>query len=84
MIASARTIARVERLTWVLAFGGLGLVALGVATARLDAPVGWGLGIAGAVFAAIGFALIPIRARMSEAPEGGAQSNPSRKDEDPS
>jgi len=53
-MASARTLARVEAWVWVLIYGGLLTLVLGLATGRTDAALGWLLGVAGAVVAAAG------------------------------
>ena len=54
----------VEALVWVLIYGGLLLLVLGLFVARRDAGLGWVLGSAGAVRAAAGVALIVVRSRM--------------------
>ncbi|MFN4120982.1 hypothetical protein [Acidovorax sp.] len=63
-MASARTRLVVERLVWVLIYGGLLTLVLGLATSRQDAAVGWGLVVGGALAAAVGVVLIAVRARM--------------------
>jgi vacuolar-type H+-ATPase subunit I/STV1 len=77
-MTTARTIVRIEKLTWILAYGGLFLLILGLATSRLDAVTGWVLVALGAVIAVAGFVLIPIRARMHASPDNGAQSTPTK------
>jgi len=54
----------IENLTWVLIYGGLLVLVLGIATGRSDAAVGWALAVPGAVAAAVGVALIYVRSRM--------------------
>lgn len=54
----------IENLTWVLIYGGLLVLILGIATGRSDEGTGWALGVPGAVLAAVGFALIYVRSRM--------------------
>jgi hypothetical protein len=54
----------VEALVWVLIYGGLLLLCLGIFTARLDARLGWLLGVAGGAIAAVGVVLIYVRSRM--------------------
>ncbi len=54
----------VEALVWVLVYGGLLLLCLGVFTARIDAALGWLLGLAGGAIAAAGVLLIYLRSRM--------------------
>ncbi len=69
-MASDRTLARLDRLIWALAFGGLLLLTLGLATLRYDATTGWVLVVVGGVLAAAGFVLIWVRSRMSAPPPG--------------
>ncbi|TWO70134.1 hypothetical protein FN976_17520 [Caenimonas sedimenti] len=73
-MATAQTIERIEKLIWVLAYGGLILLVLGLATTRLSAVTGWVMVVAGSLIALSGFVLIPVRARMGTA--DGAQSKP--------
>ncbi len=61
--------ARVELLTWVLIFGGLLVLGLGIAVGRSDAALGWAIGVAGGIAAAVGVVLIWVRSRMKD---GGA------------
>lgn len=58
----------IENLTWVLIYGGLLAVVLGLATGRADEVVGWSLGAPGAVAAMIGLALIWVRSLMKVNP----------------
>ena len=73
-MATAETIARIEKLIWVLAYGGLILLVLGLSTTRLDMVTGWVMVVAGGLIALAGFVLIPIRARMRTS--DSAQSKP--------
>lgn len=63
-MASPRTLQRLQQLIWVLIYGGLLTLVLGVATARTDEPLGTALAVAGGVVAAVGIALIAVRARL--------------------
>jgi hypothetical protein len=56
----------VEALAWVLLYGGLLLLVLGLAFERADATLGWSLVIAGGVVALAGVVLIGVRARMGD------------------
>lgn len=58
----------VDTLIWVLVYGGLIGVGLGVSVQRSDNDLGLGLAIVGGVVAVIGFALIYVRSRMNETP----------------
>ncbi len=54
----------VEKLVWVLIYGGLLGAGLGLSLQRSHAGLGWTLVVAGAVLAAIGVVLIYVRSRM--------------------
>ena len=56
--------ARLETWIWVLIYGGLFAVIVGVATGRESAVLGWSLVVPGAIVAAVGVALIFVRARL--------------------
>lgn len=51
---------------WVLIFGGLLLLGLGIAVERSDAALGWGMIVAGAIAAAVGVLLIVVRSRIPD------------------
>ena len=53
-----------ETLIWVLIYGGLLLVGLGLAVQREHDPLGWSITVFGAVAAAVGVVLIYVRSRM--------------------
>lgn len=61
-----RTPARIQTWAWVLIYGGLLLLVLGLATRRNDEAIGWPMVVIGGVVAAAGFVLIWMRSRMSE------------------
>ena len=61
-----KTIARLQALIWVLIYGGLLTLVLGLATRRTDGPLGWRLIAAGAAVAAVGVVLIYVRSRLHE------------------
>ena len=50
-----------EKLVWVLVYGGLIVVCLGIFARREDAVFGWSLIAAGAVAAVVGAVLIYVR-----------------------
>jgi len=58
----------IEVLVWVLLYGGLIVVALGLSIARSDAALGWGIVAGGGVAAVTGAVLIYARSRMSDKP----------------
>ena len=56
--------ASIEKLIWVLVYGGLLAVCLAIFVAPRSAGLGWTLGVAGGVAAAAGVLLIYVRSRM--------------------
>ncbi len=54
----------VEALVWVLVYGGLLLLCLGLFVQRADGPLGTALMVAGGGIAAVGVVLIYVRSRM--------------------
>ena len=66
-MASSRTLQRLHQLIWALIYGGLFARVLGIATARTDAAVGWGLIAVGGLAAVAGVVLIGVRSRLDEA-----------------
>ena len=73
-MASPRTLARIETAVWVLIYGGLFLVVLGIASHGDAAIAGWSLGVVGSIAVVAGVVLIYVRSRLVAAP-AGAQSN---------
>ena len=57
-----------ERTTWVLLYGGLLLLCLGIFVDRRDDALGIGIQIFGAAAAALGVVLIWVRSRVKEPP----------------
>ena len=55
---------RVETLIWVLIYGGLIAVGLGIAVEDSDRALGWSIAVGGAIVAAVGAVLIVVRSRM--------------------
>lgn len=55
---------RLEILIWVLIYGGLLGIGLGVMLARTEAALGTGIAVVGGIVAAAGFVLIWVRSRM--------------------
>ena len=54
----------VETLVWVLVYGGLLLLCLGLFVVRADGTLGWLLVLAGGAMALAGVLLIYLRSRM--------------------
>jgi O-antigen/teichoic acid export membrane protein len=59
------TTSTVEKLVWILIYGGLLVLSLSFFVARGDAAVGWVLGVIGAAAALAGVVLIWWRSRMT-------------------
>lgn len=68
-MASARAIAWVERLVWILIYGGLLTLILGIVAAPVSPATGWAMGVGGCAAAAAGVVLIWVRSRMRLASE---------------
>ncbi len=70
-MATARALARLETVIWVLIYGGLFGVVLGLAALRFEAPgdiASTLLLVGGGIVAAVGFSLIYVRSRLKETP----------------
>jgi len=65
-MAAATTIARIERLVWILIYGGTLALILGFAVRDSAAGTGQALMVVGIIVAAVGVALIFVRARMQQ------------------
>ena len=55
---------RLHALIWVLVYGGLLTLVLGLSVQRSDDDLGWSMVAAGLAVALLGFALVFVRARM--------------------
>lgn len=56
-----------EKLVWILIYGGLLAVALGIALQQRGSPaLGWTLGVGGGLVAAVGVVLIWVRSRQKD------------------
>ena len=73
-MSAGHTLARIDTLIWVLIFGGLFTLVLGIASHDETRIGGWSLSVLGSIATAVGVVLIFVRARMGEAPAPGAQS----------
>ena len=65
-MASAGTLAWIDRLVWTCIYGGLFTLILGLAALPAHAVASWSLIVAGAVLVAAGVVLIWVRARLSD------------------
>ena len=63
-MASLLTLKKMQQLIWVLIYGGLLTLVLGVSVQRTDAALGWSMMAGGAVLALIGTGLVFVRSRM--------------------
>ncbi|MCY7318658.1 MAG: hypothetical protein LH617_08000 [Ramlibacter sp.] len=59
-----RTKARLDRLIWILIYGGLFAVVLGYASRESAATTGWTLMVVGGSLSAVGVVLIWVRSRL--------------------
>jgi hypothetical protein len=73
-MASARTLARLDALAWILIYGGLFALVLGIASHGATAVGGWSLKVLGGLATVAGIVLIVVRSRLGESPPPGAQS----------
>jgi hypothetical protein len=64
---SAKAIAWIERLIWVLVYVGLFAIVLGLATLSRSAVAAWSLITVGGVAAAGGVVLVWVRSRLNAA-----------------
>jgi hypothetical protein len=65
---SNKNVARLQALIWVLIYGGLLTLVLGLSVERVDDAIGWSMVVAGGVIAAVGFVLIYVRSRVNVGP----------------
>ena len=65
-MASAKTLARIERLVWVLIYGGLLVAILGIASLSENTLAAWPLVVIGALAAIAGVVLIWVRSRLTQ------------------
>jgi membrane-associated phospholipid phosphatase len=65
-MASVRALARLQKVVWILIYGGLLTLVLGLATQRTDEATGWPLIVVGGVLAAFGVVLIWVRSRLKQ------------------
>lgn len=70
------SIKAMETWTWVLIYGGLLTLCVGVFAMRQSDGLGWTLVLGGAALAAVGVVLIVLRSRL---PETASQNMPPRK-----
>lgn len=74
-MASAKTLAWIERLAWICIYGGLFAVILGVVSGEVHVIAGWSLGVVGGAAVVAGIVLVIVRSRLTENPPSSAQSS---------
>lgn len=65
---SNKSVARLQSLIWILIYGGLLTLVLGLSVQRIDDTVGWSMVVVGAIVAVVGFVLIYVRSRINVGP----------------
>ncbi|MGJ7524182.1 hypothetical protein [Variovorax sp. GB1P17] len=58
--------ARLEKWIWILIYGGLFIVILGISTGRTDPTLGWSMAVPGALVTLVGLVLIYVRSRLND------------------
>ena len=64
-VSASKKVARIHAMIWVLIYGGMLALVLGLSVGRSDAAFGWSLVLGGAVVSLLGVVLIYIRSRMT-------------------
>jgi hypothetical protein len=67
-MAAPKPHATLEKWIWVLIYGGLFALILGIATARANEALGWSIAVPGVALAAVGIVLIYVRSRLKDIP----------------
>ena len=62
---SNKSVARLQSLIWILIYGGLLTLVLGLSVQRLDDAIGWSMVVLGGIVAAAGAALVYVRSRIN-------------------
>ena len=60
--------AALQKLIWVLIYGGLLGAVLGLSIQKADDPLGWSIVVGGGLMAAVGAVLLFVRSRRKDAP----------------
>lgn len=65
-MAATQSHATLEKWIWILIYGGLFLLILGIATGRTEVALGWSMAVPGVVIALVGVVLIYVRSRLKD------------------
>ena len=65
---SNKSVARLQSLIWILIYGGLLTLVLGLSVQRIDDAIGWSMVVIGGIIAAAGCVLIYVRSRINVGP----------------
>jgi len=65
-MASAKTLVRIERLIWILIYGGLLVLILGLVILPVEPAFAWSMIVLGGCVAAAGVVLIWVRSRLDQ------------------
>lgn len=65
-MAATQSHATLEKWIWILIYGGLFLLILGIATGRTEEGLGWSMAVPGVVIALVGVVLIYVRSRLKD------------------
>ena len=63
-MTTLQNLKRMQQLIWVLIYGGLLTLVLGLSVQRTDETMGWSMVIGGGGFALLGAVLIFVRSRL--------------------
>ena len=66
--SSSKLITRLHQLIWVLIYGGLLTLVLGLSIQRTDDAIGWSMVLGGALVTVLGVVLIYVRSRLKTEP----------------
>jgi uncharacterized membrane protein HdeD (DUF308 family) len=81
-MTDAKTLARMDALAWILIYGGLFALVLGIASHDETRIGSWSLSALGVIATVAGVVLIVVRSRLPVPPAAGAQSAPRTGPED--
>ena len=65
-MTTLQNLKRMQQLIWVLIYGGLLTLVLGLSVQRTDEAMGWSMVIGGGGFSLLGAVLIYVRSRLKD------------------